>query len=62
VGIDGKARERLEANVTLREVLDNFQEMLRIAPKAVEFPDDERIATATGPQRCRQLGPGHACP
>src|SRR5262249_3660592 len=58
-GIDVKARERLQANPPVRQVVRNLDQMLGVAPQPVELPDDEHIPWATGPQCCRKLGPCH---
>src|SRR5215475_8396732 len=47
--VELKSCECLEANLPLREVLGNLNEMLGIASQPIQFPDDERIASTTSP-------------
>src|SRR5262249_46695890 len=53
--VDVHARQDLEANPALLEVLDDLHQVLHAAPYAFELPHHQDIASATGPQSCGQL-------
>src|SRR5262249_29162696 len=53
-----KAGQRLKTNLALGQVRGDLDEMLGIAPQAIELPDDERVAFPAGPQTVREFGAG----
>ena len=56
VDLGALAGENLEADAALFEIAHDCDEMSEIAPEAVEFPDDERIAVPQGAQAAIETG------